>query len=125
MTKEAPFALRIQLASSIIIGHRLTLDGLLAALILERTGSIEEAHRDIPLAYDRDAGVWAGSAALLEGPAPIRPVQVIQALKAELEITPLHVKPGKRGYPRMEASRGDWKNRMTTYAVHDAPAVWF
>lgn len=123
MSQHVPFTLRLQLATSVITGRRLTLDALLAALIFERTGDPDEAHATIPLA--RPDGVWAGSAALLEGPAPVRPVSVIQALKARLDITPGMVRPGKRGYPRVEEARGPYRNRMTDYKAHDAAAVWF
>jgi hypothetical protein len=123
MSSHVPFTLRLQLASSVIVGRRLTLDALLAALIFERTGDPDEAHSTIPLS--RPGGVWAGSAALLEGPAPVRPVSVIQALKARLDVTPDMVRPGKRGYPRVEEARGPYRNRMTDYKAYDAAAVWF
>jgi len=123
MSQYKPFVLRLELGSSVILGHRLTLDGLLASLIFDRTQSVQEAHEAIPLA--RHAGVWAGSAALMEGPAPIRQVSIIQALKARIDLTPDMVAPGKRGYPRIEEARGRYRNKMTNYAAYDATALWF
>lgn len=123
MSEHKPFVVCINLSSSVIVGHRLTLDALLSALIFERCGNAEEAHATIPLR--QQDGVWAGSAALLESPAPVRTVSVIQALKARIDITPDMIAPGKRGYPRIEEARGRYRNRMTTYSAHDASALWF
>lgn len=118
-----PFAVKIELASSIIVGQRLTLDAILSALIFERTRDVEAAHTTIPLT--KRHGVWNGSAALLTGPAPIRNVSVIQSLRAKLDLTPNMIVPGKRGYPRIETARGAYRNQMSNYVAHDADAAWF
>lgn len=123
MQTDYPFAVQIELASSIIIGQRLTLDAILAAAIFERTRSVEEAHTTIPLSKRHD--VWNGSAALLEGPAPIRTVSVIQSLRAKLDLTPDMIKPEKRGYPRIETARGSYRNQMSTYTAYDTKLIWF
>jgi len=118
-----PFVVEMELASSIIIGHRLTLDAILAARIFERVRDVEVAHSTIPLS--RRHGVWNGSAALLEGPAPIRNVSVIQSLRAKLDLSPDMILPGKRGYPRIETARGNYRNQMSTYMAHDTRTIWF
>lgn len=118
------FVVRVGLSSPIIPGRRLTLDGLLAAILHERCGDIDRAHSEIPLA--QHYGVWAGSAALLEGPAPCETVQVIGALRAETEMSPEIVAPnGKRGYPRFDVKRDDYKNSMSEYQAFATPAIWF
>lgn len=123
MTTDYPFTIRMALSSSVIVGQRLTLDGILAALIFARTKNVETAHNAIPLRNVQ--GVWAGSAALIEGPAPIRSVAVIQSLRAKLDVSPDMIAAGKRGYPRIETARGNYRNQMTSYIAHDADAVWF
>lgn len=123
MKTDYPFVVEMELASSIIIGHRLTLDAILAARIFERTRDVDAAHSTIPLS--RRHGVWNGSAALLEGPAPIRNVSVIQSLRAKLDLSPDMISPGKRGYPRIETARGNYRNQMSTYTAHDARTIWF
>lgn len=123
MQMDYPFAVQIKLASSIIIGQRLTLDAILAALIFERTRDVEAAHTTIPLS--KRHGVWSGSAALLEGLAPIRNVSVIQSLRAKLDLTPDMIAAGKRGYPRIETARGNYRNQMSNYVAHDVETVWF
>lgn len=123
MADNSSFAVRIELASSIITGQRLTLDGLLASLIFERTRSLELAHNAIPLMKINE--VWAGSAALVETPAPIRSVAIIQSLRAQLDVAPSMIVPEKRGYPRIETARGDYRNKMSSYAAYDAGAIWF
>jgi len=115
--------LRIGLRSSVIISHALTLDGLLAAAIFQRTQNVEAAHSTIPLS--KAHGVWCGSAALIEGPAPARAVSIIQALRAELDLSPSIVSPGSKGYSRIEQARGPYRNKMSSYTALDTPALWF
>lgn len=123
MREDFSFAIRIELSSSVIPGQRLTLDAVLASLIFTRTRSAEMAHATIPLKKVRD--VWAGSAALIETPAPVRPVAVIQSLRAQLDISPDTIHPEKRGYPRIETARGNYRNQMSCYTAYDAKAIWF
>lgn len=123
MSVDLPFAVRVELSSSIIPGQRLTLDAILASLIFARTRSVEIAHASIPLRNVMD--VWAGSAALIEAPAPIRPVAVIQSLRAQLDISPDTIRPEKRGYPRIETARGNYRNQMSSYTAYDTKAIWF
>lgn len=123
MGMNYPFAVQMELASSIIVGQRLTLDAILSALIFERTRDVETAHTTIPLSQRH--GVWNGSAALLEGPAPIRNVSVIQSLRAKLDLSPDMISPGKRGYPRIETARGNYRNQMSNYVAFDTRNVWF
>ncbi|WP_296716816.1 hypothetical protein [Tistrella sp.] len=118
-----PFVVRIQLSSPVILGKRLALDGLLAALLFERTNDIDTAHQAIPLA--RWGSVWRGSAALIEGPAPIREVVVIQALKPQHELSPSNLLPGRRGFPRMDVASGPFRNQMSKYISYDTPAIWY
>lgn len=118
------FVLRFELATSIITGERLNLDGLLAAVNFERMADVEAAHRAIPL--DQRDGVWCGSSALLEGPAPVREVMIGQSMRPAIDPSP-HLFKALRGtrYPSIQVARGPYRNKMTSYRAYDAKAVWF
>lgn len=120
-----PFVIKISMATPVIPGRRLLLDGLLAALIYERTGSVERAHAEIPL--DRSSGVWAGSQAFIDGNSPLRGVMIVGSIRADMEITPDMIRPngGRKALPRIDSARGDYQNSLSEYTSINADAVWF
>ncbi len=107
-------------------GGYLTLDALLGALLFERLGDIEAAHRAIPLASTD--GLFHASAAIF-GPCPSRRVHFVANLRADHALDPdLLPKNGQgRVYRKIgRARRQDFGAVMNDYAAFDAPeATWY
>ena len=120
---EKSFAIRIELGSSIIPGRRYHLDGLLGALIFERTGDAQKASMALPLA--RRGSVWSASACLLETPCAVIPHDVIQTLRPAVDLRRDLFRPERRGYPMIRADRGSYQNVVEELIAYEASAVWF
>ena len=127
MPAHTPFALRMELREPIIPGRRLMLDGLLSALLFERTGDARRAVEEIPLA--RIGRMWCGSQVLLEGPCEAVLAVHVMALRATIDCTALAAaaRPtGRSGcYPAVDQRRGPYQNRVDTRRAYEAHAVWF
>jgi len=125
MPTHTPFALRMELREPIIPGRRLMLDGLLSALLFERTGDARRAVEEIPLS--RIGRMWCGSQVLLEGACEAVPAVHVMALRAAIDLYPAAVRPtGRAGrYPAVDKTRGPYQNRLDTRRAYEAHAVWF
>lgn len=119
-----PFALYFRLEAPLLQSRRLTLDGLLAAVIYQDTNDLVRAHRDIPLKKVRS--VWAGSCALTETPAPATKVAITQSIRAGKDLTydMVHGRRGRRP-AKIYSGQGDYRNRQTAYLANHTPGVWF
>jgi hypothetical protein len=118
------FVVRAELRSP-WLGNATTLDALLAYRIFERTGDVDAAHRDIPLACSQ--GLWHASSAMFEGGQPIN-VSLIASLRAHHDLSPgdVAVSPRTGRHPTMGLTRtreyGNVQNRIDGYA---SIAVWW
>jgi hypothetical protein len=101
------------------------LDGLLSALLFERTGDARRAVEEIPLG--RIGRMWCGSQVLLEGPCEAVPAVHVMALRAAIDLYPAAVRgTGRAGrYPAVDQTRGPYQNRVDTRRAYEAHAVWF
>lgn len=122
MVSNQHFIVRLTLASSVIIGRRLTLDAVMAALLFERDGDIVRAHEDLPLV--RETGVWHASQAFLEGPAPATLISQVQSMPAH-RVEGDEFSSASGGRVRLDPAKGRYRNRLTRYLSYDAPAAWF
>ena len=120
-----PFVVRVGLETSVIPGRAFYLDGVLAGLLFEELDDVEAAHAAIPL--QKSCAVYAASRAFFEGLRGQSPVTIIQALRAEHDIDPDEYVPTGRGgrFPRIEVSRGPYRNQMSTYVAYEVAAVWW
>ena len=122
------FLLSVPLASGIITGHCLTLDGLLGGIVFRRTGDVAAARDGLPLA--RSHGVYHGSAVMLEYPCRIDRHMINASFVAEARRDPSFahkVRPNKPGKPllKIDGKRGEFKTDTSEYQVHQTTAVHF
>lgn len=107
------------------LGNPVTLDGLLAALLFQHTGSVEQAHTTIPLrATD---GLWHGSSAFFEDGQPYS-VTLTAALHAYHDIDPDLVarSPRTGRLPALsEKRRREYGNVQSPRNGVAARAVWW
>lgn len=119
--------IRASLKSPVILGGGyLTLDALLANLIFEKTGSIEDAHTTVPLARTND--LFHASAALLE-PFGSANVSFVANMRADHSLEPdllLKNKHGKIHTKVGKTRRREFGAVMNTYTTYDAPEItWY
>lgn len=122
------FLLSVPLASGIITGHCLTLDGLLGGIVFKRTHDVAAARDGLPLA--RTHGVYHGSAAVLEYPCRIDRHLLNASFVAEARRDPSFARkvrpkvPG-RSLLKIDGKRGEFKTDTSEYQVHQTAAVHF
>lgn len=113
------FKVKVSLATPVIASGWLTLDSILAALIYRKTGSIEAAHRDIPL-MNTD-GLWHGSAAIfsipLFGETVIKRGFSMWDLESDMWLT----KPTVRR--SVDQKTGPYKASVNHYKTINAPSL--
>lgn len=115
---------RAELVAPVIVQGWLTLDALLAFQLYERTGDVERAHADIPLACKH--GLWSASAALFEDAKPVQ-VQLVAALRAQHDLDPGLIGRGRRGVLPAVGSkrRREFGNILSQYPARQVSAVWW
>jgi hypothetical protein len=116
-----------QLKVPIILGSGfLTFDALIAALIFERTGDVEAAHKSVPLVCTD--GLFHASAALLE-PFTSSEVAFVANLRATHALDPDLILRNKRGDIHKQIGltrRRDFGAVMNSYTSFDAPEItWY
>jgi hypothetical protein len=109
------------LAPIVTGGGYMTLDGLLAALLFDQLGGVEEAHAAIPIR--QHDGLLHASAAIME---PIRDrVTFIAALRPDHSIDPDLILKNKHGHIHRKFDTS-LTNVMNSYAMLTAPtATWY
>lgn len=115
------------LASPLVTnGGYMTLDALLAALIFERSGDLEEAHSTIPLANTQ--GLWHGSAAIVEKTDSAR-IAFVASLRPmhDLKLELLAKNPVGNAHTAIGLTRRrDFGAVMNSYQLVTAPAItWY
>lgn len=107
------FSVQVMLRSPIVLhpDSYLTLDSVLAAMIYQRTESLERGHADIPL--DRlPSGTWHGSAAFLESAIRQQPAEFKNSIELREQARENFVPPEKtvkgRVTPYIDLKRGRW-----------------
>jgi hypothetical protein len=96
-----------------------TLDALLASAVFDRTGSVDAAHNDLPLA--NTSGLWHASAAVCE-PIDATKRTITQAIRPDVDWWDFLQKNKKGGLQR----KFDAYNIMNTYREITAPTItWY
>lgn len=115
---------RAELVAPVIVQGWLTLDALLASQLFERTGDVERAHADIPLACRH--GLWSGSAALFEDAKPVQ-VKFVAGLRAQHDLDPALIGRGRGGVMQAIGSkrRREFGNILSQYPARQVRAVWW
>ncbi len=119
------FFVRMTLSSPLILGSRLSLDGLLAAMEYQRSGDLARAHDGLPL--ERTLGVWRGSAAIAvtpTGASRFGKISFQQSMRPATLDASIFV-PGKRGIPKIDVGRGQYGNTMDWRSSVEASLVYF
>ena len=135
-----PFCVTADLQTPVILTANgyLTLDSMLGAAIFKRTGDVNAAVRDVPLA--QSGGIWHGSAAFLDRvtalsePGFKRGIQpreemwapAYQTGRSTDKKTGLRTPNGKRLVNRVDTVRDEYKSDLDVYRAIDATRVtWF
>lgn len=121
MGKFSPFAIRVEVDTPVILTNLLHLDGLVGRVVCDAGGSLE----DVPLR--RTAGVWHGSAAMLETTRAGAAVVASQKSKAVRETPAMDgvfdILP-KKG--RKIDAMSPYRNRLDSVPMwQGVKAVWF
>jgi CRISPR type IV-associated protein Csf3 len=121
------FKVTMALGSPIVSnGGYMTLDALLAALIFEATGDLEQAHATIPLA--NTDGLWHASAAMVEKTDAGR-VSFVANLRAahDLDLGLIAKNPKGNTHTALGLTRRrDFGAVMNSYKLFTAPAItWY
>jgi hypothetical protein len=120
------FLLSIPLATGLITGHRLTLDGLLGGIVFKRTGDPAQVLDGLPLA--RSHGIYHASAALLESPCQISRHIINASFVAEARRDlgfAATTRPDGSKLPRIDGKRGLFRTETSEFAVYETAAVHF
>lgn len=116
------FRITAALRTPVILTSYATLDGLLAAILFDRTGDVESAHASVPLV--RTDGLFHASAARLVNATGVLPVGFIAGLRADHDL-PLdliaknkagdgpHTRPG----PKRRREFGNVSNNYIAWAA--------
>jgi CRISPR type IV-associated protein Csf3 len=121
----APFVVMIHLRTPCILDGT-TLPGILAAILYERTQSIEDAHSTIPLARHMDQGrpIWLGSDLFRVGASAELAAPFTRAVKPGQVLTADMVRGDRGGkVPRIETVRGPTKNLLSFFAARASERV--
>lgn len=121
------FKVTMTLGSPIVTnGGYMTLDALLAALIFDQTGDLEQAHSAIPLKATE--GLWHASAAIIEKLDTGR-VSFVASLRASHDLDLNHVAKNKQGNTHTAIGltrRREFGAVMNNYGMFTAPSVtWY
>lgn len=123
MQTHRPMIVKCEMKTPIIVTRPLHFDALLGNLLVQRGAEPHTVNEIIPLS--RRNGVFCGSVSILTGPCVQTPVSIIQALNARRDVDPSRLRKVRNRHPRVEVSRGPYKNLKTDLKMTSATAVYF